>query len=111
MKNILYRGIFVLLGLTSGLLFNDLQAKTVKPPRPEKIEEVRPEKPSEYHIWISGHWNWKRKAEEWKWTPGYWKFDENTYFFRNRWRYNNLYRPWRYLAVPLGRGYYRIVRY
>ena len=91
--------------------YNTIEAKVDKPPRPEKIEEVKTDQPSEYHRWINGKWKWSRKAEEWKWRQGYWTFDHDLYAFRNRYRFNSFYRPYRYryYAVPIGRGLYRLV--
>ena len=91
--------------------FNYLDAKTKKPPRPEKIEEVIPDQPSEYHRWVEGKWKWKKKADQWMWKKGYWNFDHDLYAYRNRFRFNNTYWPYRirYYAVPIGRGFYRII--
>lgn len=111
MKKLFFKGFFVLSLFVGSLPTSTLWANNNKPPRPEKIEESPTDRPSEYHIWMSGHWKWKRKTESWEWMPGYWKFDQDLYFLKNRWRLNNYYRPWRYLAIPIGRGYYRIVRY
>ena len=101
----------VLLLLASSATF--LKAESKRPPRPEKIEEVKSDRPSEYHTWISGRWKWKRKEQSWIWQKGHWRFDHDLYAFKNRYRYYNIYHPryWRYALVPLGRGYYRIVRY
>ena len=87
-------------------------AGTDKPPRPEKLEEIKSEKPSDYHSWSSGRWKWDRKLEEWQWREGSWRFDHDLYAFKNRHRlYNSYYRPYRirYYAIPIGGGYYRIV--
>jgi len=111
MKKSIFNGMLVLF-LTIGVTASSsVFANNKKPPRPEKIEEVRSDRPSEYHVWISGRWKWKRKIEEWEWHPGYWRFDRDLYYVKNRWRYSGFYRPWRYIAIPIGRGYYRIVRY
>ncbi|MBX2816836.1 MAG: hypothetical protein KTR24_12590 [Saprospiraceae bacterium] len=89
------------------------EADFKKPPRPEKLQEEIPERPSEFHVWREGRWKWKKKHQAWTWKEGYWSFDHDYY----RWKtYNRFYgrlafyRP-RYLAVPIGRGLYRIVRY
>ena len=99
--------------LVLGGIFTALQAHTEKPPRPEGIEEAKSDQPSEYHTWVSGRWKWKNKEQSWMWLKGYWKFDHDLYAVKNRYRYNNFYYPrfWRYALVPLGRGYYRVLRY
>lgn len=99
--------------LFSGAWISMANANSTKPPRPEKMEEVETKRPSEYHTWTSGRWKWSKKDNEWNWKEGYWRFDHDLYAFKNRWRYGygNYYRPWRYLFVPMGRGYYRVVRY
>ena len=103
----------VLMVLVTAGLTTALQADTKKPPRPEKIEEVKSTQPSEYHIWVSGRWKWKNKEQSWLWREGYWKFDHDLYAFRNRYRYGNYFYPrfYRYALVPIARGYYRLVRY
>ena len=35
---------------------------------PYAIHEVRPQKPSEKHHWVAGHWDWDGG---WLWIPGY----------------------------------------
>ncbi len=96
-------------------IFNDLNADNKRPPRPEKIEEVQSDRPSEYHTWISGRWKWKNKQQEWIWRDGHWKFDHDLYAWKNRHSFyrNYHYRPYRYryYAIPLGGGYYRIVAF
>jgi hypothetical protein len=111
MKKLVLNALLVLVLLFSGAWISTGNANSDKPPRPEKMEEVQTERPSEYHTWSNGRWNWNKKVGEWIWKEGYWRFDHDLYAFKNRWRYGNYYRPWRYLAVPIGRGYYRIVRY
>ncbi len=111
MKKLIANSILMLLFVFGGALVSAAEATNNKPPRPDRIEETLPEKPSEYHTWNSGKWKWSRKSEDWEWQSGYWRFDHDLYAFKNRWRYSNVYRPWRYMAIPLGRGYYRIVRY
>ncbi len=90
---------------------NTIEASKDRPPRPEKIEEVKSDQPSEYHRWVAGKWRWNRKADQWIWREGFWRFDHDLYAFRNRFRYNSFYQPYRlrYYAIPIGRGYYRIV--
>ena len=90
---------------------NTVNAAANKPPRPEKIEEVKSDQPSQYHRWITGKWKWKRKTQEWQWRDGYWTFDHDLYAYKNRFRYHSFYRPYRlkYYAIPIGRGLYRIV--
>lgn len=96
----------------SALSASVLEAK--KPPRPEKIVEQIPDRPSQYHVWREGRWKWKSRDQQWIWKEGNWSFDQDYYnyknFYRNRWANNFRYRS-RYVAVPVGRGFYRIVRY
>ena len=86
-----------------------------KPPRPEKMDEAIPERPSEYHVWREGRWKWKRKDQEWIWKSGTWSFDHDYYRWKNFNRFNrfglvnSVYRS-RVVAVPVARGYYRLVR-
>jgi len=91
------------------------QAEIKKPPRPERIEEILSDRPSEFHTWISGRWKWKKKVAEWTWKSGYWKFDHNLYAWKNRFNHygSYYYRPYRmrYYAIPIGGGYYRIIAY
>ena len=105
--------VLMVLVLAGGGTITTLQANSHKPPRPEKMEEIKAAQPSEYHTWISGRWKWKNKEQSWLWREGYWKFDHDLYAFKNRYRYGNYYYPrfYRYALVPLGRGYYRVVRY
>lgn len=85
-----------------------------KPQRPEKLQEAIPDRPSEYHVWNEGRWKWKKKDQAWMWKSGSWSFDHDYYRWKTYNRFgrsiNRYYRP-RYLAVPIGRGLYRIVRY
>ena len=86
-----------------------------KPPRPEKQVEEIPERPSEFHVWQEGRWKWKNKEQSWIWKPGSWSFDHDYYQYK---RYNqfgrysrlNRFTRSRIVAVPIGRGYYRLVR-
>ncbi|NND34409.1 MAG: BcpO-related WXXGXW repeat protein [Saprospiraceae bacterium] len=118
MKKRLMEVMMVVILILGGSLISMANVANEKPPRPEKIEEVKSAQPSEYHTWVSGRWKWKKKEQSWLWREGYWKFDHDLYAFKNRYRfgnyaYYNYYRPryWRYALVPLGRGYYRVVRY
>ena len=46
-------------------------------PKPEKIEEVVPERLSPYHEWVEGRWKWNRKEKTYVWKDGYWNLSPN----------------------------------
>lgn len=39
-------------------------------PPSQPIDDQRPEKPSEKHVWVNGYWWWHNNA--YVWVPGYW---------------------------------------
>lgn len=42
----------------------------VKQRPPALRAETRPARPSQVHVWVSGHWTWTRNA--YRWEKGYW---------------------------------------
>ena len=40
------------------------------PPPPAIPTEVAPPQPSPAHVWVPGHWVWRRR--NYVWTPGHW---------------------------------------
>ena len=40
-----------------------------RPPAPRR--EVRPRRPSRRHVWVGGHWRWRRGR--YVWVRGYWQ--------------------------------------
>ena len=70
-----------------------------RPPKPEKIEEVVPERLSPYHEWVEGRWKWNRKQKTYVWKEGYW------YLPRNRSYYDPYYRPYYSFGYRYGYGH------
>ena len=42
-------------------------------PPPAPREEASSPAPSDYHVWISGYWDWDLSGETWEWEEGYWE--------------------------------------
>ena len=96
----------LLLGLTNVTQAAD---KNKRPDRPEKIVEVLPERPSQYHFWVEGKWKWRKKQDEWEWRSGYWKLDQDYLYNANR--LNRFNRFNRFNSFYSGRFYRALVRY
>lgn len=41
-----------------------------RPPPPPPPAERRPRRPSRFHVWVPGHWTWRRGR--WVWVVGHW---------------------------------------
>ena len=72
-----------------------------KPLKPEKIEEVIPERLSPNHEWVEGRWKWKRKEKKYIWMEGYWNLPRNRDY--GSLYYGPYYRP--YYGSRYGFGY------
>jgi hypothetical protein len=44
---------------------------TAPPPAPAIPAEVAPPQPSPGHVWVPGHWRWRRRGG-YVWEPGHW---------------------------------------
>lgn len=69
-----------------------------RPPAPRA--EKRAARPTVAHVWVSGHWTWKRGAYRWQkghwvkpprrgavWVPAHWKKQRNGWVYvKGRWR-------------------------
>ena len=45
----------------------------VSSPPPAPRDQSRTDRPTEDHIWISGHWDWDEGSGDWVWVEGAWE--------------------------------------
>jgi hypothetical protein len=62
------------------------------PPAPRVA--VMPPRPSVYHIWITGHWNWT--GSNWHWRRGHWTRPPRPHAHWNRGHWRKHPRGWRW---------------
>ena len=105
MKRLVFSFIFALAFLFFLAPNADAQIGKKRPPKPEKIEEVVPEKVSPYHEWVEGQWKWDRKEKTYDWKKGYWYLPRSRgYGYGYYYPYHRHYYGYGY-RYGYGRGY------
>lgn len=50
----------------------------IKNPPPAAIIETRPHKPHKKAFWVSGHWEWSKRKQDYIWISGHWAVMKKT---------------------------------
>ena len=72
MKNLIFAAIIsVFMAFTFVACAPSAAQIRIAPP-PVKVVKVRPAKPFKKAVWISGHWKWRAKKNNYVWVKGHW---------------------------------------